>query len=110
MEENKIYEEQNMEIVNKEQPVEVIGQEKKPIDTASLVLGILSLVVPLVGIVCGIIGLVLAIKRRNEKNTKAALICSIIGIVASIVSIIFFAVTGAAVTQYISANPDAFVQ
>ena len=58
---------------------------KKPVHTASLVLGILSLVfallIALVGEILGIIGIVLASRKRREYNTKAALVCSIIGLV-----------------------------
>lgn len=61
---------------------------KKPIHTASLVLGILSLVfallIALVGEILGIIGIVLASRKRREYNTKAALVCSIIGLILAI--------------------------
>ena len=61
---------------------------KKPVHTASLVLGILSLVfallIALVGEVLGVVGIVLACRNRREKNTKAALVCSIIGLVLSV--------------------------
>ena len=62
--------------------------EKKPLDIASLVLGILSIVfgllIALVGDILGIIGLILAIVKRKDKNTRAGLILSIIGLVVSI--------------------------
>ena len=61
---------------------------KKPTHTASLVLGILSLVfallMALVGEILGIIGIVLAANNRKEYNTKAALICSIVGLVLAL--------------------------
>lgn len=61
---------------------------KKPIHTASLVLGILSLafslLIALVGEILGIIGIVQAFRKRREYNTKAALVCSIIGLVLAI--------------------------
>ena len=64
--------------------------EKKPVHTASLVLGILSLVfallIALVGEVLGIIGIVLARRNCKEKNTKAALVCSIIGLVLAVIN------------------------
>lgn len=60
---------------------------KKPVHAASLVLGILSIVfsllIALVGEVLGIIGIVQARRNRQENDTKAALICSIIGLVLS---------------------------
>jgi len=63
---------------------------KKPVHTASLVLGILSLVFALLiavaGEVLGIIGIVLARRNRKEKNTKAALVCSIVGLVLSVIN------------------------
>lgn len=63
---------------------------KKPVHTASLVLGILSIVfaplIALIGDVLGIIGIVLACSKRKEHNTKAALICSIIGLVLAVVN------------------------
>ena len=82
MENNQIFQEQ----VKQEAPVD----GKKPLDTASLVLGIVALVaaafIPLVSYVCGIIGLVFAIKRRKEKRTTAALILCIAGLIAGVVS------------------------
>ena len=62
------------------------NQKKK--HTASLVLGILSIVLglllALVGEVLGIIGIIMAANKRKEYNTKAGLICSIIGLVLSV--------------------------
>ena len=76
-------------IFNENKPV-VDASGKKPVHTASLVLGILSLVfsllLALAGEVLGIIGIVLACKHRKEMNTKAALVCSIIGLVVSFVN------------------------
>lgn len=58
--------------------------------TASLVLGILSIVlgllIALVGEILGITGIVLARKHRFTHNTKAALVCSIIGLVLSAIN------------------------
>ena len=73
-----------------ENKVVVEDSVKKPVHTASLVLGILSLVfallIAVVGEVLGIIGLVQACSKRKEYNTKAALICSIIGLVLVVVN------------------------
>ena len=63
---------------------------KKPMDTTSLVLGIVAVVaaafIPLVSYICGIIGIVFAIKRRKDKRTTVALILCIVGIVGGVVS------------------------
>ena len=64
--------------------------EKQRTHTASLVLGILSIVlgllIALVGEILGIIGIVLARKNRFTHNTKAAFVCSIIGLVLSVIN------------------------
>lgn len=79
MNENNIFEERT-EVKN--------ASGKKPVHTASLVLGILSLVfallIALVGEILGIIGIVQASRKRKNYNTKAALICSIIGLVLAV--------------------------
>lgn len=79
MNENNIFEERSEE-------TEMSG--KKPIHTASLVLGILSIVFGLLfalaGDVLSIIGIVLSVRNRKTHSTTAALICSIIGLVVSI--------------------------
>lgn len=59
--------------------------------TASLVLGIVSIVLiffgvygEIFGIVCGIVGMILAVKARNENPSGiavAGLVCSIVGTV-----------------------------
>lgn len=71
-----------------EQAEQENGSAKKPTHTASLVLGILSLVfsllIALVGEILGIIGIVQASRNRGEYNTKAGLICSIIGLVLAV--------------------------
>lgn len=63
---------------------------EKPSYTPALVLGILSIVFAvlfaLVGDILGIIGIVLAIVKRKEYRTKAGLICSIVGLLLSIMS------------------------
>ena len=72
---------------------------KKPLDTASLVLGIVAIVFallfPLVTYPCGIVGLVLAAKRRHTKRTKAALIICIVALVVALANSIIGAVIGA---------------
>jgi hypothetical protein len=64
--------------------------DKKPVHTASLVLGILSLVFSLlfalVGEILGIIGIVKASRNRHTYSTTAALVCSIIGLVLAVVN------------------------
>ncbi len=61
---------------------------KKPTHVPSLVIGVLSLalclVIALAGEVLGVIGIVMASKKRSEYNTKAALVCSIIGLVLGV--------------------------
>lgn len=63
---------------------------KKPIYVPALVLGILSIVlgllIALVGEILSIIGIILAVSNRKKYNTKAALICSIVGLVVSVVN------------------------
>ena len=61
---------------------------KKQNYTAGLVLGILSipcgLLIALSGWILGIVGIVLNVKRKEEFNTTAGLVLSIIGLVVSI--------------------------
>lgn len=79
MNENNIFE-QRTEVMN--------PSGKKPVHTASLVMGILSLafalLIALVGEILGVIGIVLASRNRKEYRTKAALVCSIIGLVLAV--------------------------
>lgn len=81
MQENNIFQE-NGAIIQEE--------GKRPSHTPSLVLGILSIVfsilLAIVGDILGIIGIAVAVSNRNKFNTKPGLICSIIGLVLSIVS------------------------
>ena len=76
MNENSIFEER------------IPDPNKKPIHAASLAIGILSLVfsllIALVGDILGIAGIVLASQKRETHSTKAALVCSIIGLVLSV--------------------------
>jgi FtsH-binding integral membrane protein len=67
------------------------NEEKKQIDTLSLVLTIVGLVLPpiapialicpIIGLVCSIIGLVVANRRKETNNVTAAMVIGIIGIV-----------------------------
>lgn len=61
---------------------------KKPGFVPALVLGILSIVlgllVALVGEVLSIIGMIMSVVKRKDHDTKAALICSIVGLVVSV--------------------------
>lgn len=54
---------------------------------ASLVLGILSIIIPFVGLILGILGLIFSVKGRREEEKKgmatAGLVLSIIGVVFS---------------------------
>lgn len=64
--------------------------ETKQTYTAGLVLGILSipcgLIIALAGWILGIVGIVLNLKRKNEMNTTAGLVLSIVGLVLSIIN------------------------
>lgn len=70
-----------------EEQTEVIPGKKKG-HTPSLVVGILSIVfgllIALVGDVLGIVGIAMSISKRKDYNTKAGLICGIIGLVLAI--------------------------
>ena len=69
---------------------EVLENGKKPMDKASLILGIVAIAaaafIPLISYVCGIIGLVFAIKRKKEKDTTLALVLCIVGLIGGVVS------------------------
>ena len=88
MEENTIFQEKLVEV-----PETTEANDKKPLDVAALVLGIVAVAaaafIPLISYVCGIIGLVFAIKHRKAKRTTAALILCIVGIVGGVVSNIY---------------------
>lgn len=65
-------------------------ENKKQIYTSGLVLGILSipcgLLIALSGWILGIIGIVLNSQKKEEFNTKAGFILSIIGLVLSVIN------------------------
>lgn len=65
-------------------------ENKKQIYTSGLVLGILSipcgLLIALSGWILGIIGIVLNNQKKEEFNTKAGFILSIIGLVLSVIN------------------------
>lgn len=72
-----------------EEPSELVtASGKKPIHTASLVVGILSvpfaLLIALVGDILAVVGIVMACRNRREYRTGAALVCSIIGLVLAV--------------------------
>lgn len=79
MNENAIFEERTEE-------QNVSGKKKG--HTPSLVVGILSIVfgllIALVGDILGVVGIVISVSKRKTYNTKAGLICSIIGLVLAI--------------------------
>lgn len=62
--------------------------EKKQSYSAGLVLGILSIpcgiLIAIAGWVLGIVGIVLNVKKKDEMNTTAGLVLSVIGLVVSI--------------------------
>ena len=64
--------------------------DKKPAHTASLVLGILSMVfaffIPLAGEILGIVGITKASNNRHTHSTTAGLVCSIVGLVLAVVN------------------------
>ena len=64
--------------------------EKKQTYTAGLVLGILSIpcgiIIALAGWILGIVGIVVNVKKKDEMNTTAGLVLSIIGLVLSVLN------------------------
>lgn len=73
--------------------------ENKKIDVPSLALSIIGLVfsplLPIVTYPCSIIGLVMAIKRRADKKTIAAIVLCIIGLVVALINSAIGAYLGA---------------
>jgi len=66
-------------------------QAKKGDAVAALVFGIISIpaaIIPLFGLPLGIVGLILGIlaKKQGRRFSKAALICSIIGLVLTVLN------------------------
>ena len=95
------------------------GQQPLPNATATLVLGIVSILgcfcYGVVGLICGIIGIVLANKdmaryRANPaawtsssyNNLKAGRVCSIIGTILGSIGIVYFILVASAIFS----NPD----
>ncbi|MGG4268185.1 DUF4190 domain-containing protein [Peribacillus simplex] len=67
----------------------------------SLILGVLSLLIPFIGIILGILGLIFASKSKKEINltgesgkglVTAGKVCSIIGIILNVIVILIFVV------------------
>lgn len=89
------------------------GQSTSGVQVAGLVLGILSIVtccfygVP--GLILGIIGLVCAIKGRKHSRSgigTAGLVCSIIGLVFSVISTIYWAICFKLLFDLLREYPD----
>ena len=64
--------------------------EKKPVYTAGLIVGILSipcgLVIAISGWILGIVGIVINNKHKDENSTTAGLVCSIVGLVLAVIN------------------------
>lgn len=64
--------------------------EKKPIYTAGLVVGILSIpcgiILAISGWILGIVGIVINAKNKVDKSTTAGFVLSIIGLVISVIN------------------------
>lgn len=64
--------------------------EEKTLYVPALVLGILSIpfgiIFALIGYVLSIVGIVLAVKNKNTYKTTAGLVCSIIGLVITVIN------------------------
>jgi uncharacterized membrane protein len=71
-------------------------ENKKEIYTAGLVVGILSipcgLLIAISGWILGIVGIVINNNKKEEKNTKAGLILSIVGLALSVINSILGAI------------------
>ncbi|MEJ9229693.1 DUF4190 domain-containing protein [Peribacillus butanolivorans] len=79
----------------------------------SLILGILSLLIPFIGIILGILGLIFASKSKKEMAQSgeagnglvtAGKICSIIGIILNVITILIFLVL-----FFFTVNTDSMV-
>jgi len=98
------------------------GQQALPNATATLVLGIVSIVgcfcVGIVGLVCGIIAIVLSNKDRarynanptawtaaSYNNLKAGRICAIIGIILSSLYLVYYIFLLATIGTAVFSNP-----
>lgn len=64
--------------------------EKKPVYTAGLIVGILSipcgLLIAISGWILGIVGIVINTKHKEENSTTAGLVCSIVGLVLAVIN------------------------
>ncbi|MBK5441932.1 MULTISPECIES: DUF4190 domain-containing protein [unclassified Peribacillus] len=79
----------------------------------SLIMGILSLLIPFIGIILGILGLIFASKSKKEMAQSgesgiglvtAGKICSIIGIILNVIMILIFLVL-----FFFTVNTDSMV-
>lgn len=80
--------------------------EKKPIYTAGLIVGILSipcsLILAISGWILGIVGIVINNKHKEENSTTAGFVCSIVGLVLAVINSIlgaYLAVNGISLFQ-----------
>ena len=97
----------NMEVQNQEVQAENAANAPQPkhgFAVASLVLGILSIVLcccSYAGIICGILGLIFSILAKKEGNTeginKAGLVLSIIGVAIFVILIVIGLIIGNAI-------------
>jgi len=62
-----------------------LEEENKGFAVASLVCGILSLVMPYISTILGILAIVFYTKKRDSRMSKAGLVTGIIGLVFSII-------------------------
>ena len=64
--------------------------EKKPVYTAGLIVGILSipcgLLIAISGWILGIVWIVINNKHKDENSTTAGLVCSIVGLVLAVIN------------------------
>lgn len=85
------------------------GQKASGIQIASLVLGIISILLCCCygapSVIMGIIGLVCGIKGNKESKNgvgTAGIVCSIIGLILGLISLIYFLIVGAAFTSVLT--------
>lgn len=93
----------NNRIYNGRKKVEFMSEIKRSNSKAivSLIMGVLSLFIPIIGIILGISGLIFASKSKKEMNltgesgnglVTAGKVCSIIGIILNVLMILIFMV------------------